>query len=156
MKNLFTPDYISNIGFSGWAILVITCTGFLLKFSYNLWVNRKNNKRKSLYRKLRPLWDRNYQIFLEFGPHPQNDTFFDLEGDATLKWRKKVKEIMLPNHQKILDLCFQHIELMTKDEEELFYQYEDHVADFKSCHESGYQPGKTFPNNITKIFKDEI
>lgn len=154
MKNLFTSDYTANVGFSGWAILVITCIGLLLKFSYNLWINRKKNKRNTIYKKLAPLWKRNYQIFLEFGPHPQNETFFDLEGEATSQWRKKVKEIMLPNHQKILDLCSQHTELMTRDEEKLFYQYQDHVTDFKSCHESDYQPGKTFPQNVTQIFKD--
>ena len=61
---------------------------------------------------------------------------------------------MLPNHQRIRDICSENILFMTKEECVLFHEYEDHVADFKSCHESGYLPNRRFPQDIVKIFKD--
>lgn len=61
---------------------------------------------------------------------------------------------MLPNHQKIRDICSDNILLMTENEIKLFHQYEDHIADFKSCHESNYLPNRRFPTDVINIFKD--
>lgn len=154
MDKLFSLDHIQNVGLSGWIIGLIT-----LAIPFFIWVfrkfkNRKSAQRKRIYHQLRPIWDRNYQIFIEYGPHEDNDAFYDLEGKATDEWRKKVKEIMLPNHQKIRDICSENLLLMTEKECNLYNQYEDHVADFKSCHESGYLPNRRFPQDVVTIFKD--
>lgn len=126
----------------------------LIICAYKKFQNRKTAQRIRLYNQLEPLWNRNHQIFIEYGSHDNNDAFYDLEGSATEEWRKKVKEIMLPNHQKIRDICSNNLHLMTDDELELFHRYEDHVVDFKSCHESNHLPNRKFPADIIKIFKD--
>lgn len=154
MDKIFSLEHLQNVGLSGWTVSLI-----ILIISFLIWVvkklkNRKSAQRARLYNRLKPLWDRNYQIFINYGPHEDNDAFYDLEGNATEEWRKKVKEIMLPNHQKIRDICSDNILLMTENERKLFDQYEDHVADFKSCHESNYLPNRRFPTNVTNIFKD--
>lgn len=159
MDKILTEEHITNIGLSGWLIGVILFIASaiilpLIILGCKKFQNRKPARRVRLYQQLEPFWERNYQIFIEYGPHENNDAFYDLEGDATEEWRKKVKEIMLPNHQKIRNICTENILLMTKEERVLFHEYEDHIADFKSCHESGYLPNRRFPQDIVKIFKD--
>lgn len=155
MDKVLTQQHITDIGLSGWivALVVLIIPPLVINISNRI-SNRTTVRRKKLYKQIKPLWERNHEIFLEYGPHENNDSFYDLEGDATEEWRKKVKEIMLPNHQKIRDICSKNLDLMTENEMKLFYQYEDHVADFKSCHESGYLPNRRFPQDIVKIFKD--
>lgn len=159
MDKILTEEHIANVGLSGWFIGVILFIASaiilpLIILGYKKFQNRRAARRARLYNQLKPIWDRNHQIFIEYGPHDDNDAFYDLEGNATEEWRKKVKEIMLPNHQKIRDICSENILLATEEERDLFHQYEDHVTDFKSCHESGYLPNRRFPPNIVEIFKD--
>ncbi|MFN4050862.1 Uncharacterised protein [Acinetobacter junii] len=159
MDKILTEEHIANVGLSGWLISIILFIASaiilpLIILAYKKFKNRKAAQRARLYIQLKPIWDRNYQIFIEYGPHENNDAFYDLEGNATDEWRKKVKQIMLPNHQKIRDICSENLLLMTAKERDLYTQYEDHVADFKSCHESGYLPNRRFPQDIVTIFKD--
>ncbi|ERP96215.1 hypothetical protein Q674_05490 [Acinetobacter sp. COS3] len=159
MDKILTEDQIANVGLSGWLIgiiLFITSSIVLplIILAYKKFKNRKAAQRARLYIQLKPIWDRNHQIFIEFGPHENNDAFYNQEGNATDEWRKKVKQIMLPNHQKIRDICSENLLLMTVEERDLYNQYEDHVTDFKSCHESGYLPNRRFPQDVVTIFKD--
>ncbi|MFC3903573.1 hypothetical protein SAMN05421749_102371 [Acinetobacter marinus] len=154
MHKLFSLDHIQDVGLSGWVIGLIALVIPLFISIFRKFKNRKSVLRKQIYKQLQPLWERNYQIFIEYGPHESNDAFYDLEGNSTDEWRKKVKEIMLPNHQKIRDICSDNILLMTEEERNLFHEYEDHVTDFKSCHELNFLPNRTFPQNIVQIFKD--
>lgn len=159
MDKILTEDHITNVGLSGWliGIILFIATAIILPLiilGYKKFKNRRTAQRAKLYKILKPIWERNYQIFIEYGPHDDNDAFYDLDGNATEEWRKKVKEIMLPNHQRIRDICSKNLFLMTQKEHDLYYQYEDHVTDFKSCHESGYLPNRRFPQDIVKIFKD--
>ncbi|MGB9191174.1 MULTISPECIES: hypothetical protein [unclassified Acinetobacter] len=154
MGKLFSLEHIQDVGLSGWIIGLIALLIPFFIWLFRKFNNRKSAQRKRIYKKLKPIWDRNRQIFIEYGPHEDNDAFYDLEGNATEEWRKKVKEIMLPNHQKIRDICSENLLLMTQEECDLYHQYEDHVTDFKSCHESGYLPNRRFPQDVVKIFKD--
>lgn len=159
MDKILTEEHIANVGLSGWLItLIIFFVSAiilpLIALGYKKFKNRRAAQRTRLYNQLKPIWERNYQIFIEYGPHDDNDAFYDLEGNATEEWRKKVKEIMLPNHQKIRAICSENLLLMTHEERDLYHQYEDHVTDFKSCHESGYLPNRRFPKDVVKIFKD--
>ncbi len=154
MDKILSSEHLQNVGFSGWTVSLILIVLSILGWGYKKFKNRKSAQRSRLYKKLKPYWDRNYQIFIDYGPHENNDAFYDLEDNATEEWRKKVKEIMLPNHQKIRDICSENLLLMTQEERDLYHQYEDHVTDFKSCHESGYLPNRRFPQDIVTIFKD--
>ncbi|MDS7932676.1 hypothetical protein RMB03_09860 [Acinetobacter sp. V91_7] len=159
MDKILTEEHIANVGLSGWliAIILFIVSAIILPLiilGYKKFQNRKAARRARLYIQLKPIWDRNHQIFIEYGPHENNDAFYDLEGDATDEWRKKVKQIILPNHQKIRDICSENLLLMTEKERDLYNQYEDHVADFKSCHEYDYLPNRRFPPDVVTIFKD--
>ncbi|MCU4578090.1 hypothetical protein KTJ34_11680 [Acinetobacter courvalinii] len=159
MNKFLTEEQIANVGLSGWLIGIILFIASsiilpLIILAYKKFQNRKAAQRARLYIQLKPIWDRNHQIFIEYGPHENNDAFYDQEGNATDEWRKKVKQIMLPNHQRIRDICSENLLLMTAKERDLYNQYEDHVTDFKSCHESGYLPNRRFPQDVVTIFKD--
>lgn len=159
MNNMFTEEHITNIGMSGWLVailtLFVTCIIIpLIIYICRLFKNRKSAKRSDLYKKLKPIWDRNYQIFLNYGPHEDNDSFYDLDGNATDEWRIKVSKIIIPNHERIRKICNDNLQYMNSQEIELFHIYEDHVADFLSRHQSNSLSTRIFPSAVIYIFKD--
>lgn len=154
MGKLFSLEHIQNVGLSGWIIGLIALLIPFFLWLFRKFNNRKSAQRKSIYKQLQPLWQQNNEIFLD-KPSKSDPDYYDLSYENKGQiWRSRVKQIMIPNHDKIISICKKHYSLMTASEVEDFKEYEDHVASFKSYHEKKTQTWKYFPSQITNIFKD--
>lgn len=108
--------------------------------------------RQSVKKSLMPYFMENIEIFNTYGP--MTDDRFNPESSMPELWRRKIKDFILPNNKKIVDLIERSQHLLLDWEMEVFVKYKQHVDDFSAKHTGKTRAnGVTFPKKILDILE---
>jgi hypothetical protein len=98
-----------------------------------------------------PLFRENKFIFDQYGPLSQFR--HNPESEVPLIWLRKIRECIIPNNRKIVNLIAKNRELLEESELDTVEQFKQHVDDFESKHLFRQNiNGLTFPAKITSIY----
>jgi hypothetical protein len=103
----------------------------------------------------RRLLAKNRAVFETYGPQRAHREGRHGNEEAR-QWRRKVREIILPNNRRLLSLCDRNRELLTPEEQPVIELFRQHVDDLEARHFHGeIEPGSVqFPTDIEKVFRD--
>ncbi|MFZ6640956.1 HNH endonuclease [Undibacterium sp. TC4M20W] len=99
-----------------------------------------------------PLLLGNRAIFDKYGPN--TDERFNPESSVPTQWRRKIRESIIPNNRKILDILDANRTLLREEEFLIIETFREHVNDFEAKHLGGaLHSGERFPEQLNKIFE---
>lgn len=94
----------------------------------------------------------NKYIFDTYGPN--TDERFNPESSMPAQWRRKIREIIIPNNRKILNIIDMNRNLLFENEYLVVEAFRQHINDFEAKHLSGSEySGKQFPAEMNTLFK---
>ena len=103
-----------------------------------------------------PILEQNRSVFDTYGPMARATG--DLGGaDDARQWRRKVREVILPNDRRLLAVLDQNRHLLTPAEQAMAQQLRQHVDDLEARHYGNTtEPGATrFPAALEDVFADD-
>jgi hypothetical protein len=99
-----------------------------------------------------PLLLENRSIFDKYGPN--TDERFNPESSTPVQWRRKIRESIIPNNRRILDVLDANHTLLSENELLTIEAFRQHVNDFEAKHLGGApHSGERFPDQLNKIFE---
>ena len=112
----------------------------------------KFENRKDAKKALEPFLRENKLIFDTYGPNTEER--FNPESNTPRIWIKKIREFIIPNNRKILELVQVNYTLLNIDEKDIFEQFKLHVHDFEAKHLFAEdENGTQFPIKIKEIYE---
>ncbi|MBO2542914.1 hypothetical protein J0871_00660 [Salegentibacter sp. BDJ18] len=112
---------------------------------------KKYSTREKVRSVLEQLFLENNFIFETYGPN--TDEKFNPESTMPVIWRKKIREIIIPNNRKILDIIEKNYSLLNSDEKLTLVEFKNHINDFEAKHIYNEQTnGIRFPKKLTSIY----
>lgn len=107
---------------------------------------------RALARKvIEPLFRENKIIFDQYGPLSQHR--HNPESEVPLIWLRKIREYIIPNNRKIVNLITKNMGLLDEYELDTVEKFKQHVDDFESKHLFRQNiNGLAFPEKITSIY----
>lgn len=112
---------------------------------------KKFDQRSVVKQLLDPLFIENKTIFEIYGP--ETDERFNPESEMAKIWLIKIREIIIPNNRKILNIINSNQHLLTTIEKSNFAIFKLHVNDFEGKHIfNTISTGIRFPSQITSIY----
>ena len=108
--------------------------------------------REELNDEIVALLERNHGIFVAFGP--ESSYADDPLSDAPALWRKLVREELLPNNRRILELLDANRNHLTADERNVVEAFRAHAFGFAENHISGERRRDVprFPTKMNELF----
>ncbi|HEX9929729.1 MAG TPA: HNH endonuclease [Pyrinomonadaceae bacterium] len=112
---------------------------------------RRYELREQVRKVLRPIFAENKMIFDKYGPN--TDERYNPESDMPTLWRRKIREFIIPNNRKILNIIIANYDFLNDDECSLFEEFKQHLDDFEKKHLYGEESsGLQFPKRISDIY----
>lgn len=96
----------------------------------------------------------NRAVFEAYGPHTAKARGHTSE--AARQWRRKVREVIIPNNRRLLAMCDKNEHLLTPGEREAVERLRQHVEDLEARHfRNEYEPAALrFPVEVEGVFSD--
>jgi hypothetical protein len=118
-----------------------------MQFGYKVFSTRSDAKDA-----VHPYLLENKYIFDTYGPN--TDERFNPESSMPPQWRRKIREIIIPNNRKILNIIAMNRKLLCENEYLVIEAFRQHVDDFEAKHlsDSEYN-GEQFPMGVNTLFK---
>jgi glutathionyl-hydroquinone reductase len=93
----------------------------------------------------------NKMIFETYGPN--TDERYNPESTMPILWLKKIREYIIPNNRKILNIIDSNYDLLNDEEKVVFESFKHHLYDFESKHIYNEESnGIQFPIKITEVY----
>jgi len=104
---------------------------------------------------VKPMLDGNRVVFKNYGPHREENE--NPESELALIWRRKVREVIMPNNQKLLRILDRNRALLSASEVGVLEEFRQHCDDLTKRHTGDFAVvgGKTFPSGMDLLLKDE-
>lgn len=100
---------------------------------------------------VKPIFSENKTIFEKYGPN--TDERFNPESRMPVSWIRKIREFIIPNNRKLLNIFNANYDLMNDKERSLFEEFKQHLDDFEKKHLLGEESnGLQFPSEISNIY----
>jgi hypothetical protein len=93
----------------------------------------------------------NKTIFETYGPN--TDERFNPESQMPALWLKKIREFIIPNNRKILNIILANYNLLKEEEKVVVEYFKQHINDFEGKHIFGNEEnGLQFPFKMNEIY----
>ncbi len=103
-------------------------------------------------RGVQALLDANYLVFTTYGP--DSEAAHTTRDEAAEHWRRKVREVILPNNRRLLAISDVNADLLTSEEQKVVEVLRQHVDDLEARHlHALVEPnGVRFPAAFANVF----
>jgi glutathionyl-hydroquinone reductase len=117
----------------------------------NVFGIKKYKNRTEVRKHLEPIFLENKMIFDTYGPN--TDERFNPESTMPILWLKKIREFIIPNNRKILNIIDSNYDLLNSEEKIVFENFKHHLHDFESKHiYNDESNGIQFPVKISEAY----
>ncbi|RLJ62582.1 HNH endonuclease [Lacinutrix venerupis] len=117
----------------------------------NVFGIKKYKNRNEARKHIEPILLENRMIFETYGPN--TDERYNPESTMPVLWLKKIREFIIPNNRKILNIIDSNYDLLNSDEKIVFESFKHHLHDFESKHIYNEESnGIQFPIKITETY----
>lgn len=108
--------------------------------------------RNQAHEAIAPILTENKFIFETYGPN--SDERFNPESSLPAQWRRKIRELIIPNNRKILGIIDANRAMIQANEQATVERFRQHVNDFEAKHlENSEYNGVQFPIQINNLFE---
>lgn len=112
---------------------------------------KKYENRIKARKHIKPIFIENKVIFDTYGPN--TDERYNPESTMPILWLKKIREFIIPNNRKTLNIIDANYDLLNNEEKIVFENFKHHLHDFESKHIYNEESnGIQFPSKITDIY----
>lgn len=112
---------------------------------------RKYKNRIETRKQLEHIFLENKMIFETYGPNTEER--FNPESTMPILWIKKIREFIIPNNRKILNIIESNYELLFYNEKLVFEHFKNHLHDFEAKHIYNEESNRIqFPIKITELY----
>lgn len=117
----------------------------------NVFGIKKYKNRNEARNHIEPILLENRMIFEIYGPN--TDERYNPESTMPILWLKKIREFIIPNNRKILNIIDSNYDLLNSGEKIVFESFKHHLHDFESKHIYNEESnGIQFPIKITETY----